>query len=183
LKAALGTDVPRVLFAMNAGMYEPSRRPVGLLVAEGKQQQPLRTVDGTGNFYLKPNGVFWVAADGAVHIDETSAFAAGNAQPLWATQSGPLLVKAGALHPAVSANGTSLALRNGVGVRSATEAVFVISDEPVSFGRFARFLRDGLHCPDVLYFDGTVSSLWAPSLRRRDARTDLGPLLVVLRRK
>ena len=183
LKTALGADAPRVLFAMNAGMYEPSRRPVGLLIEAGSLKSPLQTADGTGNFYLKPNGVFWVDAEGAVHIDETAAFAALRVKPRWATQSGPLLVKNGVLHPQVSPDGPSLAIRNGVGVPNAKEALFVISDQPVSFGRFARFLRDGLGCRDVLYFDGTVSSLWAPSLARIDGRSNLGPLLVVLRAK
>ena len=183
LKAALGADAPRVLFAMNAGMYEPSRAPVGLLIQSGQLESPLQTADGTGNFYLKPNGVFWVAVDGAVHIDEASAFAAAKVQPQWATQSGPLLVKGGVLHPLIAADGPSLAIRNGVGVRSPSEAVFVISDQPVSFSRLARFLRDSLGCPDALYFDGVVSSLWAPGLGRVDGRTGLGPLLVVLKTK
>ena len=183
LKSSLGADASRVLFAMNAGMYEPSRRPVGLLVQAGRLQSPLNTADGTGNFYLKPNGVFWVAVDGAVHIDEASAFAAAKVQPQWATQSGPLLVKGSVLHPLIAADGPSLAIRNGVGVRSPSEAVFVISDQPVSFSRLARFLRDSLGCPDALYFDGVVSSLWAPGLGRVDGRTGLGPLLVVLKTK
>lgn len=93
LKSSLGADASRVQFAMNAGVYEPSRAPVGLLVQSGRQVSPLNTAGGDGNFYLKPGGVFWVAADGAVHIEETSAFAAAKVQPRWATQSGPLLVK------------------------------------------------------------------------------------------
>jgi uncharacterized protein YigE (DUF2233 family) len=181
LARALGPDARRVRFAMNAGMYDPDRTPVGLYVEAGRTRQALNLGDGTGNFYLKPNGVFWVDRDGAAHVDEASAFAAGNAKPLWATQSGPLLVAGGVIHPAVAPNGASLAVRNGVGVKDGS-ALFAISDRPVSFGRFARFLRDGLACPDALYFDGAVSSLWAPGLGRKDARSNLGPLVVVLAR-
>ncbi|HZZ37215.1 MAG TPA: hypothetical protein VFE03_15950 [Caulobacteraceae bacterium] len=41
-------------------------------------------------------------------------------------------------------------------------------------------MRDGLACPDALYLDGAVSSLWTPELGRRDGRTNLGPMVVVL---
>ncbi|NEX94234.1 phosphodiester glycosidase family protein [Caulobacter sp. 17J65-9] len=180
LKAALGPGAGRVAFAMNAGMYEPDRAPVGLFVEAGRQVAPLNRATGNGNFYMAPNGVFWVDAEGRPHVDETAAFAGLGAKPRWATQSGPLLVSGGALHPRIVPNGTSLAVRNGVGVKDG-QALFVISDRPVSFGRFARFLKNELGCPDALYLDGTVSALWAPELHRRDDQTGLGPLVVVLK--
>jgi uncharacterized protein YigE (DUF2233 family) len=182
LRAFLGHDAPRVLFAMNAGMYDTRRRPLGLFIAAGQELRPLsRAAGGGGNFVLLPNGVFWVDADGAPHVTETAAFAALPRTPVqWATQSGPLLVQAGAFNPHISANGPSLNIRNAVGVRGAA-ALFVISDEPVSFGRLARFLRDGLGCPDALYLDGGVSGLWSPTLGRLDPTQDLGTFVVVLR--
>ena len=182
LKSSLGADGSRVAFAMNAGMYDKARSPLGLYVAAGQELRPLNRSAGAGNFFLLPNGVFWVGRDGAPHIDETSAFADRKVHPRWATQSGPLLVRAGALHPSLAPNGTSLAIRNGVGVRGG-EALFVISNQPVSFGRFARFLRDGLGCADGLYLDGAISSLWAPGLGRLDRRTGLGTFVVVTSRR
>lgn len=179
LVAWLGPETKRVRFAMNAGMFDRSQAPVGLLVQSGQLQHQADTAKGQGNFYLLPNGVFWAEADGSVHVDETNRFLARALTPMWATQSGPLLVNAGVLHPSIAKNGSSLAVRNGVGVRAADEALFVISNEPVSFGRFARFFRDRLNCPDALYLDGAISSLWAPNLARRDPRTGLGPLIVV----
>jgi len=56
----------------------------------------------------------------------------------------------------------------------------VISEEAVSFGRFARLFRDALGCPDALYLDGTVSSLWDANTGRRDSYAGLGPMLVVM---
>lgn len=182
LKAALGDDAARVRFAMNAGMYEDEATPTGLFVADGQTRQPLNRAEGGGNFFLKPNGVFWTDAAGAPHIDETEAFAAAAPAARFATQSGPLLVAGGAMHPAVQPNGASRFIRNGVGVRGGL-AYFVISDAPVSFGRFARFLRDALDCPDALYLDGSVSSLWAPGLARLDRRTGLGTFVLVARRR
>jgi uncharacterized protein YigE (DUF2233 family) len=183
LRRALGPDAARVAFAMNAGMYDPAQQPLGLFVAGGVEQRPLnRATSGYGNFLLLPNGVFWVGDDGAPHVDETGAFAAlPRAHVAWATQSGPLLVRGGALNAHISANGPSLNIRNAVGVRG-TQALFVISDEPVSFGRLARFLRDGLGCPDALYLDGGVSGLWAPELARLDPTAGLGTFVLVLSR-
>ena len=175
----LGPEAKRVRFAMNGGMYDRSQAPVGLLVQSGKVQRQADTAKGHGNFYLLPNGVFWSGADGSVHVEETRRFVMRRPSPMWATQSGPLLVSAGVLHPAIADNGSSLAVRNGVGVRDPGEAFFVISSEPVSFGRLARLFRDRLHCLDALYLDGAVSSLWVPSLARRDPATGLGPLIVV----
>jgi len=166
---------------MNAGMYEPNRSPVGLFVAAGRTLHPLNQATGFGNFFLAPNGVFWVDAVGAAHITETAAYAAGARRPTWATQSGPLLVEAGRLNPHVAPNGTSLAIRNGVGV-SGGDALFVISDAPVSFGRLARFFRDDLGCQDALYLDGSVSGLWSPALHRLDPTRGLGTFVVVLKR-
>ena len=61
--------------------------------------------------------------------------------------------------------------------------VFVISDEPVSFGKFARAFRDSLHCHDALYLDGYVSSLWDAGAGRIDQRFPLGPMIVVSERR
>lgn len=183
LAVALRKDKRRIRFAMNAGMYHPGRTAVGLLVENGKLVHRLETGGGEGNFYLLPNGVFSIDAEGRARIDETGArAAAGTAGLRWATQSGPLLVAGGALHPAVQPNGESRVVRNAVGVRSPDEAVFVISDGPVSFGRLSRFLRDGLGCRDALYLDGSVSSLWDPASGRRDGTSGLGPMIVVLDR-
>ena len=66
-----------------------------------------------------------------------------------------------------------------VGVADERNAYFVISDDPVSFGRLARLFRDGLGCRNALYLDGNVSSLWYPAGGRQDATSRLGPFVVV----
>jgi uncharacterized protein YigE (DUF2233 family) len=181
LKAHLGKDSRRVLFAMNAGMYDPARRPVGLFVQDTRLVQPLNRKDGRGNFFMKPNGVFWVEAAGLAHLDETDTYAHDPGLPMWATQSGPMLVTAREVNPRIMPNGASRYVRNAVGV-TYTGAFFVISRRPISLGRLARFMRDELSCLDALYLDGAVSSLWSPDLGRLDRRTGLGPMVVVLAR-
>ena len=180
--AALARDVPAsgVAFAMNGGMYDDAGAPIGLYVENGDQRHAISTTDGPGNFHLKPNGVFWVDAAGDPHVSATEAYLAEKPEPLWATQSGPMLVIDGAMHPAFSEDGESRFMRNGVGVISEHEARFVISDRPVSFGKMARFFRDELKSANALYLDGTVSSLWAPSLQRMDGAFPLGPMIVVM---
>lgn len=179
LKAALGPDAGRVLFAMNAGMYHPDQRPVGLLVQEGVVAAPLDTGTGQGNFYDLPNGVFWLDRTGYPRIAPGGVFTM-DSQVAWASQSGPLLVWSDDFHPIIG-RATRKAVRNAVAVCKAHSASFVISDEAITLGQLARYLRDGLGCSDALYLDGAVSVLWSPELGRLDDRKGLGPLLYVLK--
>jgi uncharacterized protein YigE (DUF2233 family) len=157
-KAMSGEGRP-VLLAMNAGMYHEDLSPVGLLVENGHEAAPLNFTDGEGNFFLKPNGVFLVGKDGKAAVVETNAYAAAKPDVAFATQSGPMLVIDGRVHPRFEANGTSRHVRNGVGVRDENTVVLAISRSEVSLGSFARLFRDALHCPNALFFDGVVSAL------------------------
>jgi uncharacterized protein YigE (DUF2233 family) len=182
LETSLGPDADRVLFAMNAGMYDEVGRPIGLFIADGEERKPVNLRSGSGNFHLLPNGVFAVDAEGRVSVTAADKFKRRVPAPRLATQSGPMLVIDGKLHPKFDEDGESRLVRNGVGMRDGKTAYFAISEEGVSFGRFARLFRDALGCPNALYLDGTVSSLWDPGAGRQDAYDQLGPLLVVLSR-
>jgi uncharacterized protein YigE (DUF2233 family) len=168
----------KLRFGMNAGMYEPDFTPVGLFVVNGTELAPLNLANASGNFYLKPNGVFYLTAAGPAVV-ESSKFNVATTDLLLATQSGPMLVEHGAIHPAFQPQSKSKLIRNGVGV-SGTDALFVISNEPVSLYELAVHFRDVLGCRDALYFDGVVSALYLPDAGRRDSRTNLGPLIGVI---
>lgn len=183
LESALGHDAPRLIFAMNAGMYDEQGRPIGLFVQDGKERHKLNRRKGGGNFHLQPNGVFGLEKDGSLFVAKSDSYAEGQRHPASATQSGPMLVIDGRLHPKIDNDGPSRYLRNGVGVADAHTAYFVISDDAVSFGKLARFFRDALHCPNALFLDGSVSSLWDPAAERQDAYTELGPMVLVLKRE
>ncbi len=173
---------PGLAFAMNAGMYHEDLSPVGLYVEEGRQMKAVSTTDGPGNFHMKPNGVFHVRA-GKAGVTETGRYLAARVQADLATQSGPMLVIGGRIHPRISADGPSHKVRNGVGVRDGGRTVvFAISEAPVSFGAFARLFRDDLGCPDALFLDGSVSSLYAPGLKRSDISRPLGPMIGAMAR-
>lgn len=178
LSARLAARGQTLGFGMNAGMFHADGGPVGLLVIDGRELAPLNRADGAGNFFLKPNGVFFVDAAGP-HVVDASDYPGSAAGVRLATQSGPLLLKDGAIHPAFRASSASRYIRNGV-CASGREAVFVISERPVSFHEFASFFRDELQCRNALYLDGAVSSLWSPALGRRDTWHELGPLFAVV---
>jgi uncharacterized protein YigE (DUF2233 family) len=166
---------------MNAGMYDAQGAPIGLYVEDGRQRRAINRRRGGGNFHLLPNGVFAIAPDGRAVVVKSADYDPAT-HPRWATQSGPMLVIDGALHPAIRPNGDSLHIRNAVCVADPDGAWFAISEDPVSFGRLARLLRDSLGCRDALYLDGAVSSLWDRPAGRRDAYSRLGPLVAVFDR-
>jgi uncharacterized protein YigE (DUF2233 family) len=178
LADALKARGRQLRFAMNAGMYETDLSPVGLFIEEGKQQHKVDTRDGASNFHLKPNGIFYIGS-GAAGVLETSRFISAAPAARYATQSGPMLVIDGRIHPKIQSTGTSAKIRNGVGVRDGALVTFAISEEPVTFYAFARLFRDGLNCPNALFLDGSVSSLFAPNLKRADALSPMGPIVAV----
>ncbi|MDO9638991.1 MAG: phosphodiester glycosidase family protein [Pseudotabrizicola sp.] len=176
VNSALAAEGKTLGFAMNAGMYHPDRAPVGLFIDGGREQSAIVTAEGPGNFGLLPNGVFCIG-DG-FRLVESRAFAANPPACSYATQSGPMLVIGGQLHPRLIPDSDSTFIRNGVGVSvDGTRAVFVISDDRVNFHRFARFFRDALGLPDALYFDGKISRLYAPAIRRNDFGFAMGPIV------
>jgi uncharacterized protein YigE (DUF2233 family) len=173
---ALAANGEALGFAMNAGMYHRDLAPVGLYVENGVEMAPLITSDGPGNFGLLPNGVFCIGD--RFRVIESRSFGKTHPDCRFATQSGPLLVLNGELHPKLLPGSDSLYVRNGVGVsEDGTRAVFAISDDEVNFHAFARLFRDELGLTDALYFDGNISRLYAPDLDRHDGGFPMGPII------
>ena len=176
---ALAGEGRRLGFAMNAGMYHDDRSPVGHYVENGQELMRVIPGAGPGNFGLLPNGIFCIS-QGRAEVIETQAYLARDPGCTYATQSGPMLVIDGALHPRFLPDSTSRYVRNGVGTSAdGTRAVFALSRGPVSFHAFARLFRDHLKLPQALYFDGNISRLYAPGLGRNDPGFDLGPIVGV----
>ena len=172
----------KLAFAMNGGMYDDHRLPVGLYVENGRTMKAINTASGGGNFHLKPNGVFYASGENA-GVLETAHFLAAKPKAEIATQSGPMLVIDGKIHPAFSQDSTSRKLRNGVCVRQGRIVIFAISDKPVTFMEFARLFKDALVCRDALFLDGSVSSLYAPSMDRSDGFAPIGPIIGAVERQ
>lgn len=173
----------KLLFATNAGMYTPAYEPAGLYVEGGVTKRRLNTrASGYGNFHMNPNGVFWIR-NGKAAVATTAEFARRKPAAELATQSGPMLVIGGKLHPRFDDNGPSRNVRNGIGVTAAGDVAVAISGAPVSFGTFARLFRDKLNCPNALYFDGSVSRLKTPGDLIPEIGPRLGPILGVYARR
>ncbi len=177
IDATLAAEGARLGFAMNAGMYHPDLRPVGLYRDPGGEVARIVTGAGPGNFGMRPNGVFCIGPD-SFSVIESRTFADAPQDCRYATQSGPMLVIEGELHPRFLEDATSRFVRNGVGVTpDGQRALFAISDRRVTFHEFARLFRDGLGTADALYLDGNVSRLHAPGLNRSDRGRPLGPIV------
>lgn len=174
---ALKSEGARLGVAMNAGMYHSDRAPVGLYVEKGREMAPIVTSEGPGNFGMLPNGVFCFAGDSA-RVVESRRFAAERPDCEYATQSGPMLVINGELHPRFLSDSISTYIRNGVGVSPDGRIVHLaISEQRVNFDHFGRLFRDDLGAKDALFLDGSISRLYDPSSGRHDGGLPMGPII------
>ncbi len=180
IDGTLAQEGKTLVFGMNAGMYHDDRAPVGHYVENGQEIMRVIPNAGPGNFGLLPNGIFCIREDRA-DVIETLAYEAARPDCIHATQSGPMLVIDGELHPRFLIDSDSRYIRNGVGTsEDGTRVVFVISDQTVTFHEFGRIFRDDLKLPNALFLDGSVSRLHAPQLNRSDFGRWLGPIVGVV---
>ena len=204
LGSALHERGETLVFAMNGGMYDVNRVPVGHYVEHGVERKGVNTRLGPGNFHLLPNGVFFLTSKGAGVLESRAYLAWRAAVPktaptaavptsikpapsppspvIYATQSGPMLVIDGVLHPRFQRDSPSLKRRNGVGVDARGMVYFVLADTPINFFAFASFFLDELKTPNALYLDGSISRLYAPELGRNDSGASMGPIIGVVRK-
>lgn len=162
LKAKLESTGKELIFAMNGGMYMEDLRPLGLYIENGEVLRPinLRT-KASGNFYLQPNGVFYLTKEQKAEVVSSEHFAlADNIN--YATQSGPMLLIDGEYHPAFNKGSSNLNIRNGVGILPNGNVLFAISKIPINFYDFASFFKER-GCRNALYLDGFVSRAYLPS--------------------
>lgn len=160
LKTAVEKEKKQLLFATNGGMYKPGGSPVGLYIQNKVTLSPLDTTTASGNFYLKPNGVFYLTTDNTAAICTTPEFK-NNGKIKYATQSGPMLVINGQIHPAFKEGSPNKNIRNGVGIMPDGSVLFVLSKQPVNFYDFADYFRK-MGCKNALYLDGFVSKAYLP---------------------
>lgn len=160
LKTWLEKDHKNLLFAMNGGMYKEDNSPLGLFIENKKIITALNKANANGNFYLKPNGIFYITVDNVPNICNTVNFI-NNGNIKYATQSGPILVIDGQIHPAFKAGSTNLNIRNGVGILPGNKIIFVMSKKEINFYDFANYFKK-MGCKNALYLDGLVSRTYLP---------------------
>lgn len=162
LQEHLKAEGRKLRFVMNAGIFEEGGIPSGLLIVNGKIERPLNTSPGNGNFFLQPNGVFYVDARSG-HVVSTQDYPSQKATPRYAVQSGPLLLNKGQIHPAFRAESKNRLHRNGVGILPDGRVLFAISefqqDKRPNLYEFADFFR-AQGCKDALFLDGDISQMF-----------------------
>jgi len=160
LKTWLEKKNKQLVFAMNAGMYKEDNSPLGLFIEDKKTISPLNTKDANGNFYLKPNGVFYITTDSTPVICNSTNFI-NNGKIKYATQSGPMLVIDGKIHSAFKEDSKNLNIRNGVGILPGNKILFAMSKTGVNLYDFAYYFKE-MGCKNALYLDGFVSRTYLP---------------------
>lgn len=174
-----------ILFITNAGMFTKEYKALGYLSYKEKQISAINLGESDyGNFYLKPNGIFYIN-NNIGNILESERFnkiiLEKNIIPYLATQSGPLLLNEGNIHPAFNKGSKNRYIRNGVGIiNNRNLIVFAISNRPVNFYDFSVFFRDFLNSNNALYLDGNISIMYIPELNRKQYRGTLGPVIYAL---
>jgi uncharacterized protein YigE (DUF2233 family) len=177
LKDYLDRKHKKLVFAMNGGMFKTGNSPVGLFIQQQATISPLDTSSGDGNFYLKPNGVFYIARDNKATICQTKDFRS-SAQIRFATQSGPMLVINGTIHPAFKEGSTNFNIRNGVGILPDGKMLFAMSNGSMNFYDFAKYFKN-MGCLNALYLDGFVSRTYLPEKNWIQTDGDFGVIIGV----
>lgn len=167
----------KLVFSMNGGMYKKDNSPQGLFIENGIKKTKIDTTSQTGNFYLKPNGIFYLTTDKNALICETSKFV-DNSKIKFATQSGPMLVIDGEIHTAFKQSSTNLNIRNGVGILPNNQILFAMSKKEINFYEFAEYFKK-MGCKNALYLDGFVSRTYLPEKKWKQLDGNFGVIIGV----
>lgn len=169
----------KLVFAMNGGMYLEDQSPQGLYIEHYKILKPADLANKTfGNFYMMPNGIFYITRNNKAMICKTTDYHA-SADTRFATQSGPMLVIDGAIHPQFKKGSLNLNIRNGVGILPDQSLVFAMSKEKISFYDFAAYFKS-LGCRQALYLDGFVSRTYSPQQQWMQLDGNFGVMIGVV---
>jgi uncharacterized protein YigE (DUF2233 family) len=180
VKAQVEKHGGTLLFATNAGIFSSDVTPGGLHIENGTELHALNLRDGEGNFHMKPNGVFFIEG-GTASVLESSAYSLKKRSPRIATQSGPMLVIDGKLHPAFTEGSDNRNIRSGVGVDKKGYVHFALSNDRVNFHDFGSLFLEALKCPNALYLDGSISEFYLPALDRTPSGSGYCGIIGVVR--
>ena len=177
LKLWLKKKRKKLIFGTNGGMYKKDNSPQGLYIENGFKIIEIDTTTGNGNFYLKPNGIFYISIDKIPTICSTEKFT-DNKKINFATQSGPMLIIDGNIHSEFQKNSVNLNIRNGVGILPNNEVIFAMSKKEINFYEFAKYFKE-LGCKNALYLDGFVSRTYLPEKKWKQTDGNFGVIIGV----
>lgn len=164
-----------LVFAMNGGMYEEDRSPVGLYIEDGHEKKRINLKKGKGNFYTMPNGVLSVLRDGTADISVSGRIPEAS-KIRFATQSGPMLVVKGEIPKKFGKASPLRKIRNGAGLLPDGKILFAMTKKELNLHEFALFFRSK-GCRNALYLDGTVSSVYLPEKGENFLGGDFGVII------
>lgn len=168
-----------LIFATNGGIFSNNLEPLGLYVENGSEMFSLNLQDGAGNFFLKPNGIFYINKWNGAGIIESSKYETIAGKISYAIQSGPLLLLNGNVHGKFTENSSNKYIRNGVGIIDNKTIVFAISKKPVNFFDFAMLFKEEFNCANALYLDGAISEMYLPALNLTQTQNTFSVLISV----
>ena len=112
---------------------------------------------------------------------ETEAFLKSGIKPDYASQSGPMLVIDGAIHPKFSEDGQSRSGATAWARPMATRWSSSSASPGSIFTPSPGCSEIDLGCHNALFLDGSISSLYAPELGRSDGFFPLGPIVALVK--
>lgn len=181
LEKKVNRDNKNLKFAMNGGMFEKNNFPKGLYIEDFKILNKIDTLSGEANFYLNPNGIFYLTKNGDAGLIETKKFRQ-NSNIKYATQSGPMLLNNNQINPIFNKDSKNLNIRNGVGILDNGNVIFMMSKKEISFYNFASAFKE-LECRNALYLDGFVSRVYYPDGSWMQKNGDFGVIIGVTEAK
>ena len=180
----------KVLMITNAGMYTSSHEPEGLFI---ENRRPINELDkkiipNTDlNFYMKPNGVYFIDTAEVNYISKTEDFEGyvkkNKINVKYATQSGPMLVIGGEIHDKFKVGSPNLNIRSGVGIISDKKTVFIISKTETNFYDFGVLFKEVFNCKNALYLDGAISLMYINDIAPNERGGNFGPMISVVKKE
>jgi uncharacterized protein YigE (DUF2233 family) len=178
LKSYIESKNQTLVFAMNGGMYMSDCRPLGLFIQDCKTLVPINNKSAANaNFYAKPNGIFYIDTSNVAGICKTEDFIADK-NIKYATQSGPMLLIDGEMHPICKPRSMSTTIRNGVGILPDNRIIFVMTVRDINFYDFANYFKKA-GCKNALFLDGGISRMYLPEKNWTDLDGNFGVIIGV----
>jgi uncharacterized protein YigE (DUF2233 family) len=170
------------LLLTNGPIFGKGFLHLGLLIRKSRELSPLNTRKASGNFFMKPNGVLMIKNNKA-RIVSTEQYLRATPKPVFAFQSGPLLLRNFKIHPQLGPRSKSRFTRSGIGLDPQGKLHVVLTRHPVSLYAFAAYFKDKLKCSDALYLDGAISGIATKEVTVNEKRTYASVLCVLPRKK
>lgn len=164
-------------FITNGWIFSEKFEPLWLYIENKKIISTINTDNGEWNFYIKPNGIFYIEENQA-KIIKTDKYEY-NSQISFAIQSWPLLVIQNKINSSFDIKSKNKFIRSGVGTDDKWNVIFAISNQAVTFYEFASLFKDKLNCKNALYLDGAISEMYIPGYRE-DTKEEFGVMIWIL---